>query len=106
MAKMKPGQISAKRAYAIADSLDKLSGLAGVGSPLSSLNKKSTAADSANAYKAGFARIEAAEKNKQSANKFRYAADAAMAKANAAVGRDTPLPSSEGLFSKIKNIFN
>jgi hypothetical protein len=32
-------------------------------------------------------------------------ADAAMAKANAAVGRDTPLPASEGLFSKIKNWF-
>ena len=102
---MKPGQISAKRAYAIADSLDKVSGLAGVGSPLSSLNKKSTAADSAKAYKAGFARIEAAEKNKQSANRFRAAADQAMNKANAA-GRDTPLPSSEGLFAKIKNIFN
>jgi hypothetical protein len=29
-----------------------------------------------------------------------------MAKANEAVGRDTPLPSSEGLFSKIKNWFD
>jgi hypothetical protein len=106
MAKMKPGQISAKRAYAIADSLDKASGLAGVGSPLSSLNKKSTAADSAKAYQAGFARIESAEKNKQAANRFRSVADAAMAKANAAAGRDTPLPSSEGLFSKIKNWFD
>ena len=101
---MKPGKkITATRAYAIADSLDKASGLAGVGSALSTLNKKSTAADSAKAYQAGFSRIEAAEKNKAAANRFRSAADAAVAKAKA--GRDTPLPSSEGLFSKIKNWF-
>ncbi len=50
--------LSPKRVMEISDSLRKESGLAGVGSPLSTLNKNSTSADSANAYKAAFDRID------------------------------------------------
>jgi len=53
----KKGEISAKRTYEISDSLKRESGLAGVGSALSTLNKNSTRADSVNAYRTGFAKI-------------------------------------------------
>lgn len=109
MAKQGTPKLTAKRVYAISDSLRKESGLAGVGSPLSGLNKKSTAADSARAYKAGFARIEAAEKNKKESIRLKNIADKAVANAKAKVGRDTPLPSSDGIIgsitSKISELF-
>lgn len=108
MAKQGTPKLTAKRVYAISDSLRKESGLAGVGSPLSGLNKKSTAADSAKAYKAGFARIEASEKNKKESIRLKGIADKAVAaaKAKAQAGRDTPLPSSDGILSTIKNWFD
>lgn len=79
-AKQKPAKLSVARVREISDSLRKQSGLVGVGSPLSMLNKNSTPADSANAYKAGFARIEEAEKNKKESNRLRLLADAAVSK--------------------------
>ncbi len=105
MAKQGTPKLTAKRVYAISDSLRKESGLAGVGSPLSGLNKKSTAADSAKAYKAGFARIEAAEKNKKESVRLKGIADKAMANANAKLkaGRDKPLPSSDSIIGSITN---
>jgi hypothetical protein len=63
--------LSPKRVMEISDSLRKESGLAGVGSPLSTLNKKSTPADSAKAYQAAFARIDEAERNKKNAERYR-----------------------------------
>jgi hypothetical protein len=87
--KFKKGEVSATRAYAIADSLKKESGLAGAGSPLSSLNKNSTPADSANAYRAGFARYDAAIANSEKADRIRNAADAAMKAAQSDTGNKT-----------------
>ena len=88
MAKIKlkepPKKLTAKRVYEISDSLRKKSGLVGVGSPLSTLNKNSTREDSANAYRAGFDRIDEAEKNKKEANRLKLLADAAMSKASMA----------------------
>ena len=71
--------LSPKRVMEVADSLRKESGLAGVGSPLSTLNKKSTSADSAKAYKAAFDRIDEAEKNKKESNRLKSLADSAVA---------------------------
>jgi len=71
--------VPVKRVYEIADSLRKESGLAGVGSPLSTLNKKSTAADSAKAYKAAFDKIDEAEKNKKESKRLKALADSAVA---------------------------
>lgn len=103
MAKQGTPKLTAKRVYEISDSLRKESGLAGVGSPLSGLNKKSTAADSAKAYKAGFARIEAAEKNKKESVRLKGIADKAMANAKLKAGRDKPLPSSDSIIGTITN---
>jgi hypothetical protein len=74
----KKGLLSPKRVMEIADSLDRESGLAGVGSPLSTLNKKSTPDDSAKAYQAAFARIDEAERNKKNASRYRSLAENAM----------------------------
>lgn len=98
MGKQKPTKLPISRIYAISDSLRKESGLAGVGSPLSTLNKKSTRADSTRAYKAAFDRIDAAERNKKESIRLKNIADKAM-------GRDKPLPSSDGILNKIKNFF-
>jgi len=72
--------LSPKRVMEISDSLRKESGLAGVGSPLSTLNKNSTSADSARAYQAAFARIDEAEKNKKNAARYKALALKAMKK--------------------------
>lgn len=72
--------LSAKRVMEIADSLRKESGYAGVGSPLSSLNKNSTAADSARAYQAAFDRIDEADRNKKNSERYRSLALKAMNK--------------------------
>jgi 16S rRNA G527 N7-methylase RsmG len=79
MAKMKPGQVSAKRAYAIADSLDKRESFLDMYKKnLIPINEK------------GERRIEEYHKNKADASRIRSAADAAMKKAN----RDYPLSES------------
>jgi hypothetical protein len=74
----KKGLLSPKRVMEIADSLRKESGLAGVGSPLSTLNKNSTSADFAKAYQAAFDRIDEAEKNKKNAARYKSLAENAM----------------------------
>jgi hypothetical protein len=102
----KKGEISAKRTYEISDSLKRESGLAGVGSALSTLNKNSTRADSVNAYRTGFAKIDAAEKNRKESGRLKLLADSAMNKANAQKSRDMPLPSSDGIMGTITNWFN
>lgn len=124
---MKPGQISAKRAYEISDSLmDRSNKLKEFASPQIQIGKatiKNKVADrqlptlakpfEGPATLSGRDRLNIGQKALKQASadssksvRLKSRADAAMAKANAAVGRDTPLPSSEGLFSKIKNIFN
>ena len=127
MAKMKPGQISAKRAYEISDSLmDNSKRLKEFAYPQIQIGKatiKNKVADKQvllpGSYTfngprtlSGRDRLNIGQKalNQASADSsksvgLKSRADAAMAKANAAVGRDTPLPTSEGLFSKIKNWF-
>lgn len=132
MAKMKPGQISAKRAYELSDSLNNNAyvaksvgkGYMKAADAMKKRESKSGMLESriiVNSNKMGdfteltgsegvksFATslLNRASANSEKANRLKSRADAAMAKANAAVGRDVPLPSSEGLFSKIKNIFN
>lgn len=98
MGKQKNTKLPVSRIYQISDSLRKESGLAGVGSPLSTLNKNSTRADSARTYKAGFDRIVAAEKNKKESIRLKNIADKA-------IGRDKPLPSSDGIIGTIKSWF-
>jgi hypothetical protein len=108
MAKMKPGQISAKRAYEMSDSLRKRADFDG---------KWAKATGNLASYESNQSTREALLKNSaqnwrsythnyKKADRLESRADAAMAKANATVGRDTPLPTSEGLFSKIKNWFD
>lgn len=99
MGKQKSTKLPVSRIYAISDSLRKEGGLAGVGSPLSTLNKNSTRADSTRAYKTAFDKINAAEKNKKESVRLKNIADKAM-------GRDKPLPSSDGILSTIKNWFD
>lgn len=118
---MKPGQISAKRAYEISDSLMKKSNsLKETAFDQIQISKgipyNKTGGKYQDIYGGGFSKSErigianrmqkqaSADSSKSVGLKSR--ADAAMAKANAAAGRDTPLPSSEGLFSKIKNWFD
>jgi hypothetical protein len=119
MAKMKPGQISAKRAYEISDSLmtnskslketafDQMQMSKGI--PYSKTGQKYQ-----DVYGGGFSKTERigianSMQKKASADssksvRLKSRADQAMNNANAA-GRDMPLPPSEGLFSKIKNWF-
>jgi hypothetical protein len=116
MAKIKPGQISAKRAYEISDSLmtnskslketafDQMQMSKGV--PYNKTGQKYQ-----DIYGGGFSKKERvgianSMQKKASADSaksvgLKSRADAAMAKANATAGRDTPLPSSEGMMSKI-----
>jgi hypothetical protein len=79
MAKIKPGQVSAKRAYAIADSLDKRESVI-------DMYKRSVTPKN----EKGERRLEEYRKNKADASRIRSAADAAMKKAN----RDYPLSES------------
>jgi len=124
---MKPGQISAKRAYEVADSLMENSKLHKLASAeqknLGQAAIKNKVGDKKvrighwsdspfGNYLSGNDRMKISEKYSKIASAdsaksvgLKSRADAAMAKANAAVGRDNPLPSSEGLFSKIKNWF-
>ena len=118
---MKPGQISAKRAYEISDSLMKKSNsLKETAFDQIQMSKgipyNKTGGKYQDIYGGGFSkseRIGIANRMQKQASadssksvRLESRADAAMAKANAAAGRDTPLPSSEGLFSKIKNWFD
>lgn len=117
---MKPGQISAKRAYEISDSLMKKSNsLKETAFDQIQMSKgipyNKTGGKYQDIYGGGFSkseRIGIANRMQKQASadssksvRLKSRADQAMNNANAA-GRDVPLPSSEGLFSKIKNIFN
>ena len=124
MAKMKPGQISAKRAYEISDSLmDRSNKLKEFASPQIRIGKgtiKNGVFDKQvpvrfpggptlsgrDRLNIGQKALKQASADSSKSDRLKSRADAAMAKANAAAGRDTPLPSSEGLFSKIKNWFD
>jgi hypothetical protein len=129
MAKMKPGQISAKRAYEISDSLSKNANASKYAGNLymkgaNAMQKREeksgkqetmildpsrkigdafelTGNKAVRAF--GTSMLNRATANSEKATRLKTRADAAMAKANAAVGRDTPLPSSEGMMSKIAN---
>lgn len=106
---MKPGQISAKRAYEVADSLAKESQSSYRVADLyyNKANNKGKIMDMSPTDLRYYAekQVRLADYNSEKSTRLKSRADAAMAKANAAAGRDTPLPSSEGLFSKIKNWF-
>ena len=127
MAKLKTGQITAKRAYEMADSLSKSSKtLSYVGNRLA--DRSSSSSERKKDWKdknpsvinltgipgetkgttiKGVKEMKnTSEKYKNLASSNMQKADMLTSRANAATGRDTPLPSSEGLFSKIKNIFN
>lgn len=78
--KPKPPKLSVKRVYEIADSLRRRSGYVGVGDPLSTLNKKSTAADSAKAWQAALSRLEVAERNAKESKRLKALADKASKK--------------------------
>lgn len=76
----KAPKLPVKRVYEIADSLRNASGYVGVGSPLSTLNKKSTAADSASAWKSAFDRLDEAERNQKEYKRLKSLADKASKK--------------------------
>ncbi len=92
---LKKGQVTAKRAYAIADSIDNREKSIDIfvknRGGLAPIND------------AGRNRLNEYVKNKADAKRIRSAADKAVAKAQA--GRDKPLPSSDGILSTIKNWF-
>lgn len=118
---MKPGQISAKRAYEISDSLmDRSKGLKesaynqiemGKGAIKNKVGDKQLRADGGDLLllgktlsgrdrlNIGKQRLREASADSAKSVRLKSAADAAVAKATA--GRDTPLPSSEGMMSKI-----
>jgi hypothetical protein len=102
MEKMKPGQISAKRAYEISDSLRKRADFDGkwakatgdlASKEKNPLIKESLLKNSAKSWREY-------THNYQKSDRLKTRADQAMNNANAA-GRDIPLPSSEGMMSKI-----
>jgi hypothetical protein len=93
-------KLPVSRIYAISDSLRKESGLAGVGSPLSTLNKKSTRADSTRAYKAAFDRIDAAERNKKESIRLKNIADKAMKDATPKKKMGGMIKRADGSYSK------
>jgi len=124
MAKMKPGQISAKRAYEVADSLMENSKLHKLASAeqknLGQAAIKNKVGDKKvrighwsdspfGNYLSGNDRMKISEKYSKIASAdsaksvgLKSRADQAMNNANAK-GRDMPLPSSEGMMSKIAN---
>lgn len=108
MAKMKPGQVPAKRAYQMADSLQKradfdLQWAKGVGKVANEEKNPSIKSvllkNSAKSYNDFM-------HNYEKSNRYRTNADNAVNKAKATAGRDMPLPSSEGIIGKIKNFFD
>ncbi len=126
MTKLKPGQVTAKRAYEMADSLARTS------KELSYTSKRlKDRATSSSEKKKEYLRknpstlnltglpgekvgstITGVKQMKSTSDKYKKMADANMAKAdrftkaaNAATGRDKPLPSSDGILSTIKNWF-
>jgi hypothetical protein len=105
MAKMKPGQISAKRAYEISDSLKKKANFNGQWAmsteKLAAKEKNTTVKDILSKHSTQTWREVGHDFEKSDRLKTR--ADAAMAKAKATAGRDVPLPSSEGIMSTISN---
>lgn len=117
MAKMKPGQISAKRAYEVSDSLmGKSKSLKETAFDQMQMSKgipyNKTGQKYQDIYGGGFSKTERAgianRMQKQAsadstkAVRLKSRADQAMNNANAK-GRDMPLPSSEGMMSKIAN---
>lgn len=117
MAKMKPGQISAKRAYEMSDSLmNKSNSLKETAFDQMQMSKgipyNKTGGKYQDIYGGGFSkseRIGIANRMQKQASadssksvRLKSRADQAMNNANA-VGRDVPLPSSEGIMSKITN---
>jgi hypothetical protein len=103
MAKMKPGQISAKRAYEISDSLRKRADFDGHWAKATgdlALKEKNQPVKEA-LLKTSSQGWKDYSRNYEKSDRLKSRADVAMAKANATVGRDTPLPSSEGMMSKI-----
>lgn len=102
---MKPGQISAKRAYEMSDSLRRTANISGnwamaqdklAAKETHPRVKEILSKDASQAWR------EYGHDSEKS-DRLKSRADAAMAKANAAAGRDVPLPSSEGIMSKITN---
>jgi hypothetical protein len=89
---LKKGQVTAKRAYEIADSLDKREQFLDINkTTLTPINER------------GERRLEEYYKNKADAKRIRSAADKAVAKAT--TGRDMPLPSSDGIMGTFTNFF-
>jgi hypothetical protein len=125
MEKMKPGQISAKRAYEISDSLmDKSKKLKEFAYPQIRIGKatiknkvadKQVSSSTSNPktwgntlsgrdrLNIGQKALKEASADSSKAVRLKNRADAAVAKAKATAGRDMPLPSSEGMMSKIAN---
>jgi hypothetical protein len=116
MAKIKPGQISAKRAYDISKSLmDNSKFLKEASFDQMQMSKGIPYNKTGQKYQDIYGQVFSKTERAGIANRMqkqasvdsaksvglKSRADAAMAKANAAVGRDTPLPSSEGMMSKI-----
>jgi hypothetical protein len=105
MEKMKPGQISAKRAYEISDSLAKESQSSYRVADLyyNKANNKGKIMDMSPTDLRYYAekQVRSADYNSEKAKRLKTRADAAVAKAKATAGRDMPLPSSEGMMSKI-----
>lgn len=103
----KKGQISAKRTYEIADSLNKKAQYqaGAMDFAVDRLKKSKSPAEKSKATSILNGLARSSDYNYQKSDRLKSIADAAMAKANAQKGRDTPLPSSDGIIGKIKNWF-
>jgi hypothetical protein len=104
----KKGQISAKRAYEISDSLKKKAQYQ-AGAMDFAVDRFKSAKNPAEKSKAtsildGLAK--SSDYNYQKSDRLKSRADQAMDKANAQKNRDMPLPSSDGIMGKITNWFN
>lgn len=104
---MKPGQISAKRAYEMSDSLKKEAAssyrVADLYYSAAGNKQKIMSMQPSDLVNYAEKQVRSADYNTSKSKMLKSRADAAMAKANLAAGRDTPLPSSEGIMSKITN---
>lgn len=103
----KTGQVSAKRAYEMSDSLKKKAQYqaGAMDFAVDRLKRAKNPAEKSNATSVLNGLARSSDYNYQKSDRLKSRADAAMAKANAQKGRDTPLPSSDGIIGKIKNWF-
>lgn len=105
MAKQKAAKVPVTRVRQIADSLNKKAQYqaGAMDFAVDRLKKSKSPAEKSIATSILNGLARSSDYNYQKSDRLKSIADAAMAKANAQKGRDTPLPSSDGIISNITN---